>query len=279
MSADRDEGPDPTRKDAIFAPDWLALREPVDHRSRSAALTDRLARAVERRGWTRGLDLGCGSGSNLRYLAPRIPGLRRWTALDHDPALLERVTLPGPGELERLQGDLADEGLEAVGRVDVVTASALLDLVSATWVDRLVGRCRDAGAAALFALSYDGSVVWSTADADDALVHGAVNRHQERDKGLGAALGPQAGSATARAFEASGFEVLTAPTPWVLADPAESPLVVRLVDGWVEAACEVEPVGAARFAAWGRRRVREFRDGAVELRVGHVDVLALPREP
>ncbi|NNF38716.1 MAG: class I SAM-dependent methyltransferase, partial [Gemmatimonadetes bacterium] len=120
-------------------------------------------------------------------------------------------------------------------------------------------------------------VVWSTADADDELVQGAVNRHQERDKGLGAALGPQAGSAAARAFEDSGYEVFAALTPWVLDDPAESPLVVRLVDGWVEAACEVEPAAAVRFAAWGRRRVREFRSGDVELRVGHVDVLALPR--
>ena len=279
MSADRPERRDPTPKDAIFAHDWLALREPVDHRSRSAALTDRLARAAERRGWTRGLDLGCGSGSNLRYLAPRLRGLHRWTAVDHDPELLQRVTLPGSGELVRVQGDLADEGLEAVGRAEVVAGSALLDLVSAAWIEQLVLRCREAGAAALFALSYDGSVVWSTPDPDDGFVHGAVNRHQARDKGLGSALGPEAGGATARAFEASGFEVFTAQTPWILDDPTESPLVARLIDGWLQAASEVEPAAAERCAAWGRRRLEGFRRGALELRVGHVDVLALPPEP
>jgi SAM-dependent methyltransferase len=280
----RDERPEPaesaapTPRDATFAHDWLSLREPIDHRSRSVALAERLARAVKRRGWARGLDLGCGSGSNLRWLAPRMPALRHWTAVDHDPDLLARVSLPGPASLDRVLGDLATEGLAAVADARVVTASALLDLVSEAWMGRLVRCCRDAGAAAFFALSYDGTVRWSTPDRDDAVLHAAVNRHQERDKGLGAALGPKAGATAARLFDEAGFTVFTEPTPWRLDDPAETPLVTRLVDGWVDAAAEVEPASTERFHAWRERRLRDFRAGGLGLRVGHVDVLALPPE-
>ena len=55
-----------------FAAAWLALREPYDHAARSAALADRFAAAVGKAPHL--LDLGCGTGSNLRYLAARSTG-------------------------------------------------------------------------------------------------------------------------------------------------------------------------------------------------------------
>jgi hypothetical protein len=54
-----------------FSAQWLDLREPVDHRSRNVELGRRLARHFE--GWRpiTVVDLGCGTGSNLRATAPR----------------------------------------------------------------------------------------------------------------------------------------------------------------------------------------------------------------
>ena len=264
--------------DATFASDWLALREPVDHRSRAAELAGCLARAVADRSWSTAVDLGCGTGSNLRYLAPRLPGIRKWLVVDHDRAHLDALAAPQDTELVRIRGDLASAGLDAVDDADVVTASALLDLVSATWVDALVERCGRRGAAALFSLSYDGRVDWSHPDPEDPAVRAAVNRHQERDKGLGAALGPDGGTVVARAFEGAGYVVSQVTTPWRLEGPADLPLVRQLVAGWVEAACETDPNSAPRFEAWGVRRLDDFRVGRTRLTVGHVDVLALPPE-
>ncbi|MGH6901583.1 MAG: SAM-dependent methyltransferase, partial [Geminicoccaceae bacterium] len=65
---------------------WLALREPCDNAARSAALAGRFAAALGAE--PRLVDLGCGAGSNLRYLAPRIRGPQRWRCVDHDPVLL-----------------------------------------------------------------------------------------------------------------------------------------------------------------------------------------------
>ena len=85
MSPTRSAAPDP---DGVFGADWLRLREPVDHRSRAEGHLPVLAEEWRRRGWSRIVDLGSGTGSNARYLAPRLPGAQQWTLVDHDADLL-----------------------------------------------------------------------------------------------------------------------------------------------------------------------------------------------
>ena len=53
-----------------FDADWLALREPADRRARDGALPERLCAAWRRHGWSRVVDLGSGTGANLRYPRP-----------------------------------------------------------------------------------------------------------------------------------------------------------------------------------------------------------------
>jgi SAM-dependent methyltransferase len=77
--------------DETFTSDWLALREPVDHRSRDADLVASLAKWWRSFPSYRVLDLGSGTGSNLRYLAPRLGEQQEWTLVDRDGALLDRA--------------------------------------------------------------------------------------------------------------------------------------------------------------------------------------------
>ncbi len=265
-----------------FTPDWLALREPVDHRSRAADLMAPLAEWWGGRPSQRVLDLGSGTGSNLRYLAPRLPGEQRWTLVDRDSALLERATgaavaVPGVGRVERVTGELDREGLELVPAADLVTASSLLDLVTHEWLERLVATCRAAGNAALLTLTWDGATTWDDADPDDALVAEAVRSHQRRDKGMGPALGPAAGPAAERAFRAAGYHTWLRPSPWRLgADDAS--LARALIDGWAAAASEQRPEDASLIRGWAARR-RAVAASQIGMEVGHVDLLALPPGP
>lgn len=66
----------------------------------------------------------------------------------------------------------------------LVTASALLDLVSADWLERLARRCGEVGAAVCIVLSYDGTLVWEPALAGDESVRVQVNRHQHATRAL-----------------------------------------------------------------------------------------------
>lgn len=259
---------------------WLALREAVDHRSRSAAQAADLSRWLEDSAATV-VDLGSGTGSNLRYLAPRLPTPQSWTLIDHDPALLHRVDSLSDGwSVRPVVADLSDIGSEEMstilGGADVVTASALLDLVSETWMSGIAVQCATRGCAALFALSYDGSVEWSGgAHPDDTFVRDAVNAHQRGDKGLGQALGPDAGSVAAQCFEDLGYRTDVAHTPWHLG-VEEAELGRVLVDGWVSAAIAIHPEDEARIRIWGDSRRADLAGGRTTLTVGHLDVLALP---
>jgi len=260
-----------------FPADWLMLREPADHAARSQALVDRLRDWCRDRESLRIVDLGAGTGSNLRYLAPRLPLPQQWTLVDHDPDLLALALVPAGAPPTTLRTVCADLGQWALAGAapELVTASALLDLVSRQWLDRLVRECAHHRAAALLVLSYDGDVTWTTPDPDDGFVRAAVNDHQARDKGLGAALGPLASAVAAERFRAGGYRVWTEPSPWQM-DAGALALAEPLIAGWVHAAAEQLPEAAVRIRNWGTRRLENLRTGNTNLRVGHRDLLALP---
>ena len=68
-----------------FTAEWLHLREPLDAASRDATLVEWLPQI----GGTRHVvDLGAGTGANLRYLAPLLGGAQEWLLVDDDAPLL-----------------------------------------------------------------------------------------------------------------------------------------------------------------------------------------------
>ena len=280
-----------------FDADWLALREPVDERSRARLPLEELGRRPCE-GPLRILDLGTGTGANLRYLAPRLGGSQAWLLTDADPRLLgatwarmqawsgshgyrltgsaDGAEIRGPGFhcRYRLQAiDLARElaALPISGR-DLVTASALLDLVSDQWVEGLVQRCRAAGSDVLFALTYDGRVEHQPRVEDDTLVLARVNRHQRLDKGFGPAMGPSASDRTEDRLVRQGYRVLRRSSDWRV-EPAETELQRRLLAGWVQAAAQMAPGLEDRFETWYRKRAGVLARGSSRITVGHQDLL------
>ena len=256
-----------------FSAEWLALREPADAAARAAALLAPLRLPCDRTLTI--VDLATGTGANLRWLAPRLRGKQRWVVVDHETALLDTLsTRPAPAgvEVEPIALDLARE-LAAVpcSGADLVTASALLDLVSADWLRRLAERCVADRTAVLFALTYDGRIAWEPREDRDERVRDLVNLHQRRDKGFGPALGPAAAETAASAFRAFGYELLTAASDWNLG-PESGALQQALVEGWCAAASEIAPNERDALEAWRRRRGEWIERGQSRLVVGHVDI-------
>jgi len=262
-----------------FSAEWLALREPADRRARSARLTREIADRVIDRAPVRVLDLACGTGSNLRYLARHLPPIQHWLVVDRDPALLARLRKPMSWgivvsvHLHRRDFANLDAIVELFERASLVTASALLDLVSARWLDALADRCRAARAPALFVLSYDGRILCTPRDPDDEMVRALVNRHQRTDKGFGPALGPDATDHAQRSFAERGFVVDRERSDWML-DRGDPDLQRQLIDGWASAATEMAAADAAAIDRWRKRRLEHVAAGRSTLVVGHDDLAA-----
>jgi SAM-dependent methyltransferase len=72
-----------------FSPEWLALREPVDHASVNSQVREALRRYFTRHTSIRVVDLGCGTGSNVRGTAGALGRRQTWTLVDYDPKLLK----------------------------------------------------------------------------------------------------------------------------------------------------------------------------------------------
>lgn len=252
------------------SPEWLALREPADAAARSTALVEALRLPPDRPVVVH--DLGCGTGSMARWLAPRLPGPQHWVLYDRDEDLLKLAADAVPGTVEVHQHDITRLTPHDLDGASLVTASALLDMFTLDEVERVVAACAGAGCPALFTISVVGRVELDPVDPLDAEVMAAFNAHQRRRS----LLGPDAVDATVAAFRRYGAGVQVADSPWVLG-PEQAALTAEWFEGWLGAAVEQRPDLAGPAAAYGRRRRVQAASGRLRAVVHHTDLLAGPR--
>jgi SAM-dependent methyltransferase len=264
-----------------FSADWLSLREPADHRARDAGLLRLLAGWAEPRKSFTILDLGCGTGSNARAMIPHLPGTQHWRLVDYDRALLEaahsglaaicaqKANAVGV-KFEEADLSRGIEPLLADG-CDLVTASALFDLVSKDWLDAMVAALSARRLPLYTVLIYDGVMDWTPALPLDAAVRDAFNAHQQGDKGFGPAAGPQAGLFLAARLVEAGYEIASASSPWILG-PQDPELMLANLEGIGAAVRETGLVDDAELNGWLAAR----RKGGSCV-VGHMDLLAVPQ--
>lgn len=262
-----------------FDPAWLALREPADGDARAASLAALLASWIEP-GELVVHDLGSGTGSLARWLAPRLPGRQVWVLHDRDPRLLDLalertaglVAADGtPVTVRTAVGDLAALGPSDLAGAGLITASALLDLLTPAALEALVATCASAGCPVLWTLSVTGAVTLDPADPLDGPLAGAFDAHQRR----GGLLGPDAPGAAVDALGRHGLAVRSADSPWQLTY-ARHELLAEWLRGRVDAAVEQTPELADDARAWLRDRLTAAAARELTATVGHRDLLAAP---
>lgn len=262
-----------------FSADWLALREPYDRAARSRPVLDALAAAFTERYAMTAVDLACGTGSTWRAISSRLPGRQNWRLVDNNLSLLGRAAAAAPPSglsITTIPIDIAHD-LEAAldGPVDLVTASALLDLVSADWLDRFAVEVAARRLPVYAALTYDGRAVLTPDDPRDSAVIAAVNRHQLTDKGFGPALGAGAAAAALERFGRAGYAIVQGKSDWVFG-PADRDIQVQVLTGWTAAAQGVGLLSRADLRDWLARRCDFVAGGTSTMRVGHVDFFGQP---
>ena len=131
---------------------WLSLREPVDAAARASSPSSWVD---ESRVPAAGVihDLGCGTGAIGRWLAPLLLGQQHWVLHDRDAAILEVAAADLPGSaadgatvpVETTQSDIIQLDPGDLADASLITASALLDLLTAEELATLLTVCAGAG--------------------------------------------------------------------------------------------------------------------------------------
>jgi SAM-dependent methyltransferase len=283
-----------------FAASWLDLRENLDRAARDRSLPEALANRLPKQ--PRLLDLGAGTGSLFRFMAPIVGRPQSWIFADADVLLLETAldrtaewarrrgfaavlsggsgkstltlhSLLGKWRIETLATDLdqVPHGLP-LDRVDAVVCSALLDLTSRAWMERLFAVLRTPFYAGM---TVDGRDTWLPRHPADLAVQSAFRADQRRNKGLGPALGNDAADTALRLLTAKGFRTCTATSDWCIGRRA-SDVTSRFVQMTAQPARQAMPAQARKFTEWAGVRQHQAMKARLAIRVGHRDILAFP---
>ena len=242
-----------------FSPAWLTLREPADQAARNRDVLAACARYFDRRPSVKICDIGAGTGASLRAFAHLLPAQQSWTLIDHDAGNLAaamealaawadhvvrtgaQITLQKDGNkidvTTRVQ-DLA-ENVSLPAGADLVTASALFDLVSTPWIDRFIAALTAARCPLLATLTANEHIEAAPPHPLDEKIVASFHRHQTRDKGFGPSAGAAAAGDLEQALARAGYLLTAGDSPWVL-EP--SPMLEATVAGIAGAVAEIGDV-------------------------------------
>jgi hypothetical protein len=287
-----------------FSAQWLGLREPVDHRSRNQDLQAQVIDYLTQMktvypGIVRLTDLGSGTGSNLRALAPQLSSMQHWTLIDYDIALLHtaRATLLAWADSEintSILGITVDPSTQIKPlsiikqnktiiiefkcvdlykdyRVildepaDIITAAAFFDLVAESWLKEF---CTHLSKPLYTVLTYDGTEKWSPPNIIDIDILKAFHQHQIIDKGFGPAIGPAAIVHMQSTLQDYHFNTVCAASPWTM-DHHDGDLIEQLAIGTAIAVREIGTIPRHIVEHWERNRRQ-----ANNCEIGHMDLFA-----
>jgi hypothetical protein len=264
----------------LVDPDWLAARVAADDAARATTVTTLLPElstylieAAGPGGTVQIIDLGAGTGANQRWLAPRLPIRQRWLHLDHNPVISRSLPLPAATVI-------VDEGVEALGELltrasgdrQLVTCSALLDVLTTEQIQAVCRAVIDNRVPAFFSLTVTGGLRLSPADAHDQLLLAAFNDHQRR----AGRAGPEATTLTVNLLRAAEFAVTTQETPWRLTAESGHAFIDQMLEERLAAAVAQDPALTRTATAWLELRRAQLAAGLLRLELDHCDILGLP---
>ena len=260
-----------------FSSEWLALREPLDLRARNPQVLAAVAASFRGREAVSIVDLGSGTGSTVRALSAQLPTSQAWRLVDNDPVLLAEAFARAPDHVtvETRQFDLNDDVGPLLDGVDLVTSSALIDLVSEPWLANLAAAVAARSLPVYIALTYDGRAELKGTDPLDQRIIAAVNAHQLGNKGFGPALGPRAADFAMRMLRTFGYALVQGKSDWI-AGAGDNDFQIELLAGWRQAAEEMGEIPRDILEDWFTRRREATKAGKLTLSVGHVDFFAQP---
>jgi hypothetical protein len=219
----------------------------------------------------------------MRWLAPLLPGPQTWVLHDWNANLVDRATngaVPLDRERRRVSistrtAELAHLDPEHLDGASLVTASALLDVLTVQEIRAVIDACVAVGCPVLLSLSVTGAVRLEPPDPRDDVFAASFNAHQQRRAGGRRLMGLDGVALAQRLFLEAGWSIRRSASCWRLGDH-DPRLLEQWFDGWCDAALEQRADLEVEREGYRALRSSQLRRGALSAVVVHTDLLAWP---
>lgn len=282
-----------------FDPQWLEARFVHDHGALNRELLGCLVGLPRQSEAWRVLDLGSGTGANVRHGADLLQGTQHWTLVDEDAALLAeaplrlaawagergwktsrssaRLEIRRPGGLivvDVVPGDIVDVlGDIEHGSLDLVTANAVFDLLPPERIEACVDALASLGLPLWATLNYE-NMTFSREMVQDRTVVEAFHEHMTRPQAHGRNAGPRAIEVMREVLRRRGYVVHVGPSDWNVANTEDVmwTKILKFIEESVPEMLDMASQGLL-LEEWlyARKTSPEFES----VRVHHEDLLAI----
>jgi len=284
----------------MFDPNWLQERYRFDEEARNKQLEWTCVNQFAFRDHVQIVDLGSGTGANLRYYVEQFPQDQTWFCVEEDIALkvpfweqvqkmaldldyaIEhegvRMKLTKPGHevlIHFVHGNLLKVGeLVDLLRTDLVLANAVFDLFSKEQFTGLVQVLSHHSLSLLFTLNYAGMDFSTATDADDHYIE-QYNAHMQREQAFGRGMGPASSREMEAVLKEALAQVEVGESLWQIGSQEQAMMSYllgffdgALSDWWVK---EAERLA---FQNWLSEKKKHVAEKALSAEVYHLDILA-----
>ena len=259
-----------TAETFAVTPGLARLREPADAAARSVALVGHAASAPAADGAVGVHDLGCGTGSMARWLAPLLPAPSDWVLHDRDADLLAVAVAIPATPTDAPQSQTRSDDITRLPDDELDDASLLtpphFSTCSPDGAERFVGSLRACEVPRAHQLSVTGRVELVPAGPLDPRIQSPSTPTSAGASRRGL-LGPDASTAPPRSSPTRPLRH-RAQSPWH-SRRTSAALISAWLTGWVGAAVEQDPDLAEAATAYLQRRLQELAAGRLHVTVHH----------
>ena len=269
-----------------FSSEWLALREQEDLLARNSTILECVIEHLKGEKRLNILDIGCGTGATMRALLPKFEQPQHWTLLDVDQELLARAQclneplVSDPNYTLETKNVNLTAGFEFLNsEYSLVTATALLDLVSEAWIKEFAKALKHNNLSFYCSITPNNRIETDPKDNLDEKVISTFNTHRYSDKGFGMSLGGNAADFTIAQLQSLGYNVRSSSERWGNRHQNKSFRKIfntKLVEGISQAVNNTKLLDVSELKQWTDSRLSAIQNEGCEIWFEVIDFLAIP---
>ena len=269
-----------------FSSDWLSLREQEDLLARNTNVLECVKNYLRNEQRLNILDIGCGTGATMRVLQPEFTQPQHWTLLDADKELLvqaqclnQPLVYDSHITMKTECVDLTEDFGFLQRKCSIVTATAFLDLVSESWIQKFAQALKDNNHSFYCSITPTCSIELTPAVSLDDRVISAFNTHRYTNKGFGLSLGGDAAKYTLEIFQNLGYQLTSAFDTWGNRHPNKAfckKFNLQLIEGISQAASLTKLLDSLELEYWTKSRVDSIQNDEFEISFEILDFFAAP---